>query len=173
MVFLQRRSDYDAQKDAAKTTGVKMPSFASWRGVEARPVFLKRRRASVEFFPEELLRIRSEEGVGGCAWSRERGGGASGARRWLTSPEVEEKWRRMVRTPASNFSSLAARFEEEVVGKNCGGGEVYKGGAPGNKSWRFRSDLGLESEADFRVRNIRWRLKKPQPDEWVPPVRER
>ena len=95
--------------------------------MEARPVFPKRRRASVEFFPDELLRILSEEGVEGCAWSRERGGAASGARGWLTSPEVEEKRRRMVRTPASKFSSLAARFEEEAEGKNCGGGGVYKG----------------------------------------------
>ena len=57
----------------------------------------------------------------------------------------------MVQTPASDFLSLAARFEEEAEGKNCGGGGVYKEAEEGTNPANNSPDFGKEITAGFSV----------------------
>ena len=99
------------------------PGAAAGRGRSARA-----RRTSVELVLDVLLQEIREEGVQELRQDTGmRVDGVSGARGWLTSPVVEEKRRRMVRTAASDFLSLAPRNREEGEGKRAAWpGGIYR-----------------------------------------------
>ena len=120
------------------------------------------RRASDCALPAWLLHGRSGAGVTGCVRSREGEGGVSGARGWLTSPVVEEKRRRMVRTPAS-FSAAWGHDLLRVWGGKTRHGLGLYGRIYGNYSRKkrrgFDSDSNKSSGALFgqRLKTICWR----------------